>query len=155
MNAHIILIMGSLQYKGTGIISSFNGLELVELTNDINYLVKYNNSDEMFTITVPKGFITDFGTVPKWAQCMINPKGQGTLAYILHDWLCITNIYKRSTTDKFLYLALDYCGVSYNKRIITYIAVRLYYIITNRILDINIKTALDSLDAKFKIKKTD
>lgn len=155
MNAHIVLIMGSLQYKGTGITSSFNGLELVELTSDINYLFKYNDRDEMFTITVPKGFVTDFGTVPKWAQCMINPKGNGTLAYILHDWLCITNIYKRSTTDKFLYIALNYCDVPYNERIITYIAVRVYYIVVTRILDINITTALDKLDVKYIIKKTD
>ena len=68
MKAHIVLIMGKLEYKGTGIVSSFNGLELVELTNDIHYVFRYNNSEEMFTITVPKGFVTDFGTVPKWAH---------------------------------------------------------------------------------------
>lgn len=155
MKAHIVLIMGKLEYKGTGIVSSFNGLELVELTNDIHYVFRYNNSEEMFTITVPKGFVTDFGTVPKWAQCIVNPKGNGTLAYILHDWLCITKIYSRKTTDKILFNVLDYCDVDYNTRLITYIAVRFYAVVIERLMDSHIKTAMDTLDAKFKTKKTD
>lgn len=155
MKAHLVLIMGKLDYKGTGIISSFNGLELVELTNDIHYVFRYNNSEEMFTITVPKGFVTDFGTVPKWAQCIVNPKGDGTLAYILHDWLCITKIYSRKTADKILFNALDYCDVDYNTRLITYIAVRFYAVVIERLMDSHIKTAMDELDAKFKTKKTD
>lgn len=155
MKAHIVLIMGKLEYKGTGIVSSFNGLELVELTNDIHYVFRYNNSEEMFTITVPKGFVTDFGTVPKWAQCIVNPKGNGTLAYILHDWLCITKIYSRKITDKILFNVLDYCDVDYNTRLITYIAVRFYAVVIERLMDSHIKTAMDTLDAKFKTKKTD
>ena len=47
MNAHLVLIMGKLEYKGTGIISSFNGLELVELTNDIHYVFKYDNKENL------------------------------------------------------------------------------------------------------------
>lgn len=155
MNAHLVLIMGKLEYKGTGIISSFNGLELVELTNDIHYVFKYDNKENLFTITVPKGFVTDFGTVPKWAQCMINPKGNGTLAYIVHDWLCITNIYSRRTADNLLYSALEYCDVSFNKRVITYTAVRVYAIISKRLLDTHIKSTMDILDEKYKTKKTD
>ena len=165
MNAHLVFIMGKLEYKETGIISSFNGLELVELTNDIHYVFKYDNKENLFTITVPKGFVTDFGTVPKWAQCMINPKGNGTLAYIVHDWLCITNIYSRRTTDNLLYSALEYCDVSFNKRVITYTAVRVYAIISKRLLDTHIKSAMDILDEitdsegildeTYKTKKTD
>jgi len=155
MNIHIVLIMGKLEYKGTGIISSFNGLELVELTNDIHYVFKYNNRNEMFTITVPKGFVTDFGTVPKWAQCIINPQGKGTLAYILHDWLCITNMYPRKKADKILFETLDYCGVDYNRRLITYVAVRFYAVIIDRLLDDHIVSAMDTLNNVLKTKKTD
>lgn len=39
-------------------------------------------------IEIPKGFKTDFGSVPLAFQSFISPVGKPTKAYVLHDYLC-------------------------------------------------------------------
>lgn len=151
MNAELKLIIGKLEYIETTKISSFNGIRLVKLTKDINYIFKNLDTNQLFTITVPKGFITDFGTVPKFAQCIVNPKGNGKLAFIIHDWLCLTKIVSRSDADAILYKTMQYCNVDFNQRVIAYIGVRLYAIFIKRILDYNIIEKLKELESNTNI----
>lgn len=40
------------------------------------------------TFVVPRGFVSDFATVPKFLWWMFGPTGKYTAAAILHDWLC-------------------------------------------------------------------
>jgi hypothetical protein len=40
------------------------------------------------TFIVPKGFVSDFATVPKFLWWLFGPTGKYTAAAILHDWLC-------------------------------------------------------------------
>ena len=40
-------------------------------------------------IIVPKGFSTDFGSVPQLFQGIISPVGNASKAYVLHDFLCV------------------------------------------------------------------
>lgn len=40
------------------------------------------------TFVVPRGFITDFASVPKFLWWLFGPTGLWTWAAILHDWLC-------------------------------------------------------------------
>lgn len=40
--------------------------------------------------TIPSGYLTDFGTIPWFAQWLIPRTGVWTLATVLHDW-CITD----------------------------------------------------------------
>lgn len=40
-------------------------------------------------IIVPKGFATDFGSVPRLFQGIISPVGNASKAYVLHDFLCV------------------------------------------------------------------
>jgi len=40
------------------------------------------------TFIVPRGFITDFASVPKFLWWLFGPTGLWTWAAILHDWFC-------------------------------------------------------------------
>lgn len=42
--------------------------------------------------TVPSGFLTDFATVPKRLQGIVQATGRWTKAAVLHDWLCTEGI---------------------------------------------------------------
>ena len=46
------------------------------------------------TITVPKGTLTDFASVPKWLWSFFPPIGKYTQSAVLHDYLILEN--KRS-----------------------------------------------------------
>jgi hypothetical protein len=57
---------------------------------------KYHIVHEPFTfdsesinkkITVPKGFVTDFASVPRAAWSIVPPTGRYTQAAVVHDWL--------------------------------------------------------------------
>jgi hypothetical protein len=40
------------------------------------------------TFIVPRGFVSDFATIPKFLWWLFGPTGAYTAAAILHDWLC-------------------------------------------------------------------
>jgi len=79
--------------------------------NDRNELLDdlaYENSDGII-ITVPKGFKTDFASIPRFLHSIISPNGKWILASILHDYL-YDNGYKmyisRKQSDKIFYDAM-------------------------------------------------
>ena len=39
-------------------------------------------------IVVPKGYRTDFASIPWWARTIFPPSGEYRNAAIIHDWLC-------------------------------------------------------------------
>ena len=43
--------------------------------------------DEGGYICIPKGFRTDFGSIPQIFQSLISPVGKPTKSYVLHDYL--------------------------------------------------------------------
>ena len=38
------------------------------------------------SITVPKGYVTNFGTIPRWARWLVSP-AEFAGSFITHDWL--------------------------------------------------------------------
>lgn len=58
-----------------------------KLTAAFSYDVGAENSD--VSIHVPAGFVTDFASVPKWADDWfgLDPAGDNAKAAVLHDWL--------------------------------------------------------------------
>lgn len=48
------------------------------------------------TFIVPKGYISDFATIPKFLWWLFGPTGKYTAAAILHDWLCTQLSMKQS-----------------------------------------------------------
>jgi len=85
-------------------------------------------------INVPKGFITDFASIPKFAWSIIGaPTGKYGKAAVIHDYLYHTLQYSRKKSDDIFYEAMGISGVPDAKRRIMYLAVRMFaWIIWNK-----------------------
>ena len=80
-------------------------------------------------IVVPKGFCTDFGSVPQLFQGIISPVGYASKAYVLHDFLCVLahdGRLSRANADRIFKEALKQVQVKPLMVDILYRAVRLY-----------------------------
>lgn len=78
-------------------------------------------------ITVPKGYRTDFASVPRFFWRIIPPYGRYAKAAVAHDWLCdlrgSTGI-DSATTHKVFLEAMEILEVPAWKRTVMYRAVR-------------------------------
>ena len=127
MKYEVITVPTKLSYKYDGPFSTFNGEPFARLTEDAKYIIRRTDVNRNFMISVPKGFVTDFGTIPKWAQWAINARGLGEKAYVLHDWLCFTGMCDYNTADSILYSAMRICGVSLHQCLIVRTALYIYH----------------------------
>ncbi len=76
-------------------------------------------------ITVPAGFVTDMGSVPKLFWNIVDPWGKASKAFLIHDWLYETKERSRLVSDAILLEAMEVLGVNWFKRNLIYRAVRL------------------------------
>jgi len=80
---------------------------------------------------VPKGFIWDGASIPKWAQWAIGkPMGEYALAALLHDWLYSSRILGdtrkgRKEADELFYTVMIQLDISWWRRKAMYRAVRI------------------------------
>lgn len=125
-----IISIGEPKYIYTGEISSYNKQKLAVLTEPLECKIEfiYANRNITVDIIVPIGFITDFGSIPVFAQKLVNPRGNSDIAFIVHDWLCITEIYKSSIRDLILYNLMKHRGTRTSECIFAYIGVRCFAI---------------------------
>jgi len=63
-------------------------------------------------IVVPKGFVTDFASVPRALHSMIGPTGRYTNAAIVHDYLFWTQSCTRKQSDNLMAIAMREGGVT-------------------------------------------
>lgn len=111
-------------------ISKTNAWELIEP-------LVWDSND--YKVTVPKGFVFDFASVP-WLFQSIFPKS-GRLydrASCLHDYIYVTKLFDRKTCDKLFYLAMLSDGVAKWRAWLMYQATRLggwwvYHNIQNKV----------------------
>lgn len=75
-------------------------------------------------IVVPKGFQTDFGSVPQCLWGIISPIGLATRAYVLHDYLYATQTRSRLKSDNVLFEAMGVLDVPGWDRSLVYAGVR-------------------------------
>lgn len=148
MKYEIIEIPNIMPYKYDGPFSEFNGEPFARLVSDATFIIKRTDTGRGFYVTIPKGFVTDFGTVPKWSQWLINSRGKGERAYVLHDWLCITGMCSHHTADNILYSAMEYCGVPSYQRILVRSALYLYHTVSD-ILPIKPDIGLNYQDIEY------
>jgi len=95
-----------------------------ELQENFVYWIGKENSGE--GVFVPKGFRTDFASIPKIFWSIIGgPTGRYTEASVIHDFLYVKGIYTRKRTDQIFYEAMTILKVSYWKRKAMYFAVRI------------------------------
>lgn len=107
------------------------GRPLFELAEPYQYRLGPGSS-----ITVPEGFVTNFGTIPRWLAWWISPS-QLREAAIVHDWMCNERLadhsltrsgYSRWLADAVLYEAMARIGFKWRKRALVFAAVRAYAI---------------------------
>ena len=108
-----------------------SGRALFRLTADYEYELGPGS-----VITVPSGYVTNFGTIPRWLSWWISPAQLGEAA-IVHDWICNEDFsdnggpplwsgYSRWMGDAILYEAMARRGFSWIKRASTFAVVRSY-----------------------------
>jgi len=75
-------------------------------------------------IDVPVGFLTDGASVPRVFWSLFDPTGPYLQAAVIHDYLYITQIFSRETSDLIFLEAMKACGVGFLTRQAVYRAVR-------------------------------
>lgn len=122
---------------------AFIGRQNFQLIEDFNYVFKdlmidkeliskgiAKEAGNLVYINIPKGFNTDFGSIPQLFQSLVSPIGSPTKAYVLHDYLLSLylqgKISKRKICDKTFRVALRNEGVGMPRRSFMYLCVRAY-----------------------------
>lgn len=98
--------------------------ELFEVPVDFEYHVGKEDSGEV--VRIPKGFITDGASIPKFAWSIIGgPLGRYAAAAVVHDYLYHKKIYSRSKADAIFLEAMGVLKVPWWKRRTMWLAVRM------------------------------
>ena len=69
----------------------------------LNKSIKVELSDKS-VITIPKGFETDFSSVPNWLWFAFSPYGNFLLASIIHDYIYVKRTHTRKFADNEMYI---------------------------------------------------
>lgn len=77
-------------------------------------------------VEIPKGFVTDFASVPKLLWNIIPPDGDYTQAAVLHDYLYFKQVFPRKKCDKIFLEAMEVLQVPKWKRLVMFNAVRMF-----------------------------
>ncbi|EAO7521451.1 DUF1353 domain-containing protein, partial [Salmonella enterica] len=82
-----------------------------------------DNSD---VIEVPAGFVTDLASVPRIFWTILPPDGKYAKAAIIHDWMYDNALRTKKEADKIFLDGMTVLGVPKWKRIVMYLAVRIF-----------------------------
>lgn len=84
------------------------------------------------SVVVPKGFVTDFASVPRILHAVFPPTGRYGAAALVHDYMTMTREtpFTRKEADRIFYSLMKKHGVKRWKARIMYGAVRLHAILT-------------------------
>lgn len=93
------------------------------LLND--FIVDIGELDGKNTVVLPRGFVTDFGSVPQFFWRIVNPQGIAKPAYVLHDWLYNTQEEDQLVADGKLHEGMQCLGVGWFQRWAVYRGLRL------------------------------
>lgn len=102
---------------------------IYKITEEFIY---YRTDDENDLIKVPKGFETNFASIPRLFWSIYPPTGGGTKgtkygkASVLHDYLYDTKKYRRKECDKIFLEAMKAMKVNFFTRYLFYYCVRLF-----------------------------
>ncbi len=88
---------------------------------------KYRSEDALErVILVPKGFLTDFASVPRFLWRFLPPTGKYGKAAVIHDYLYRTQSCSRAEADAVFLEAMTDLNVGFWRRHLMYWAVRLF-----------------------------
>jgi len=77
-------------------------------------------------ICVPKGFMTDFATIPRFLWSIFPAWDKYGKAAVLHDYLYDYKVFDRKTCDHIFYEAMTVLRVPWWRRRLMYLAVRVF-----------------------------
>lgn len=77
-------------------------------------------------ITVPRGFVTDYASVPRGLWNIFPPHGKYSAGAVVHDYLYRRTLMDRAICDRVFLEAMEVLGVSWFSRRVIYRAVRLF-----------------------------
>jgi len=94
-----------------------------ELLEEFDYYL--GSPESGLFIRVPKGFITDFASVPRIFWPILPPWDKYGKAAVLHDYLYHSHRFIRLLCDAIFFEAMGVLGVSWWKRWVLYLGVRI------------------------------
>lgn len=106
------------------------GRELFELHEDLIYEIGENGTS--ICLVVPKGYVTDFASTPRFLWRILPPFGKHGRAAVLHDFLCQCNNFSRGVGDALFYEAMTSLGVASWRKVSMYLGVRFYWVFWGR-----------------------
>lgn len=105
----------------THVALTYLGEGAYELKEDIVVFIA-----PMTPMVVPKGLITDFASIPRWARWYISPDATWiTVAALLHDVLYAAEWVDRKVADSIMYQVMKYRRANWMQRSLVYAAVRI------------------------------
>lgn len=102
----------------------WNGRVYYELMEDLIFQYSINGSG--VKIIVPKGFVTDFATIPRILWSIFPPAGKHSKATVIHDYLYTLPKCSRFLADSIFREAMYQSGVNIFQRVIMYYGVRIF-----------------------------
>jgi len=102
---------------------SSSGRTLYELIEDLEFSYKVNGGE--FKVSAPKGFVTDFATIPRFLWPIFPPNGKYARAAVIHDYLYRLPGCSRFLADAIFREVMYQLGVGVISRLSMYYAVRL------------------------------
>ena len=110
-----------------GLMTDSNGFELKNPAGDQLWILEtpLEYVSTLANVTVPKGFITDFASVPRLPFVYDVLANMAQRAAVVHDYLYSMGIVPRAIADKVLLEAMKISGVSWAKRNAIYLGVRI------------------------------
>lgn len=94
-----------------------------ELLEEFSYYL--GDLDSGMYITVPRGFVTDFASVPRIFWIILPPWGKYGKAAVLHDYLYQQGKFIRLLCDSIFFEAMTVLGVPRWQKWLIYLGVRL------------------------------
>lgn len=82
------------------------------LLKPIKWMPHKNENTTLPTVTVPKGFVTDFASIPQLFWSALRPDGEYAYAAVIHDYLYWYPKTTRQNADLIFLLAMKEFGVS-------------------------------------------
>lgn len=112
--------MFRIEFSGPGIFELLPNGSSAKMMSDLSLI-----QNGKVVLTVPKGFVTDFASVPRPLWSIFPPMGKYSLAAIFHDYLYACGLLSRKGADKLFLVLMKHLGVPYWKRQSMYWGVRL------------------------------
>lgn len=90
----------------------------------VRLIEQFSVNTSIGEIIVPKGFVTDFASVPRFFWRIIPPWGRYSPAAVVHDYLYYIGDFGKRRADLVFLELMKRLGVSYWKRRVMYYAVK-------------------------------